>query len=111
VFPTLMNAAITYCHVFAVCDYRWGMDWITGFIDTLGTRCNYSAIADVHNSQFTIAPTKSFPACCVFASGSLATACNSGESSASCSQAFPSPTLVQNCLPAIPSTELDRHLF
>jgi hypothetical protein len=44
-------------------------------------------------------------------SRSLATASNSGNSSASRAQVLPSPTLVQSCLPAISSTELDRHFF
>jgi hypothetical protein len=50
-------------------------------------------------------------ACCVFASGSLATASLSGDPSASHSQVLLSLTLIQNCLPAIPSTELDHLLF
>jgi hypothetical protein len=33
---------------------------------------NYSATANLHNSQITTAPAKSFPACCVFTSRSLA---------------------------------------
>jgi hypothetical protein len=77
----------------------------------LGTASNYSAIADLHNSQITTALAKSFLSCCVFTSRSLATACNSGDSSASCGQVLPSPAVVQNCLSAIPSTELNRHLF
>jgi hypothetical protein len=59
-------------------DYWRGLDWIIGFIDHLYTSHeitrNYSAIANLHNSQFTTAPTKSFKACCVFTSRSLATA-------------------------------------
>jgi hypothetical protein len=41
----------------------------------------------------------------------MATASNSGDSSASRPQVLPSPTLVQNFLPSVPSTELDRYLF
>jgi hypothetical protein len=67
----------------------------------LETKSNYSAIANHHNSQFTTAPAKPFPACCVFTSRSLATASNSVDSSASRAQVLPSPTLVQNCLPAV----------
>jgi hypothetical protein len=68
-------------------DYRWSMDWWIGFIDhlypRLGTTSNYGATAELHNSQITIAPAKPFPACCSFTSRSLATASNSGDSSAS----------------------------
>jgi hypothetical protein len=91
-----------YCHVFGGCGCRQGMDWITGFIDTLGTTRNYSATADVHNLQFTIGPTKSFPACCVFTSGSPATASNNGSSSASCSQVLPLQTLFRTACQLFP---------
>jgi hypothetical protein len=64
-----------------------------------------------YSPQFTTVPAKPFPACCVFTNRSLTTASNSEDSSASRAQVVPSPTLDQNCLPAIPSTELDRHLF
>jgi hypothetical protein len=47
----------------------------------------------------------------VFTSRSMATASNSGDSSASRAHVFPSSTLVQNYLPTTPSTEMDRHLF
>jgi hypothetical protein len=61
-----------------------------GFIDhlytPLGTTSNYSATANFHNSQTTTAPAKPFPACCVFTTRSLATASNSGDSSASRAQ-------------------------
>jgi hypothetical protein len=88
---------------------------MAGFIDhlytRLGTTSIYSATANLHNSQITTAPNKSFPACYVFTFRSLATAPNSGDSSASRAQVLSSPTLVQNCLPAVSSTELDLHLF
>jgi hypothetical protein len=91
------------------CDYRRGLEWMIGFIahfiTRLGSTSNYSAIINLHNSQFITAPAKQFPACCVFTSRSPAKAENS---SASRPQVLPLPTLV---LPAIPSTELDRHLF
>jgi hypothetical protein len=62
----------------------YGLD--IGFIDTthtpLGTTSNDSATANLHNSQFTTSTDRPFPACCVFNSRSLATASNSGESSA-----------------------------
>jgi hypothetical protein len=60
---------------------------VNGFIDHLhtwlGTTSNYSAASNLHNSQTTTAPAKPFPAFCVFTSPSLATASNSGDSSAS----------------------------
>jgi hypothetical protein len=53
---------------------RLGLDWLIGFIDTLytqlGTTGNYSAIADLHNLQFTVAHTLGFS---VFTSRILAT--------------------------------------
>jgi hypothetical protein len=83
----------------------------TGFVAHLNISLGYRATANLHTLQFTTAPAKPFPACCVLTSCSLATASNSGDSSASRAQVLPSPTLVQNCLPAIPSNDLDRHLF
>jgi hypothetical protein len=47
---------------------------------------NYSATANLHNSQIITAPAKPFPACCAFTSHSLATASKSGNSSASRAQ-------------------------
>jgi hypothetical protein len=88
---------------------------MTGFIDhmytPLETTSNYSATAYLHNSQITTGPAKLFVAYYIFTIRSLATASNSRDSSSSGAQIFPSPTLVQNFLPAISSTELDRHLF
>jgi hypothetical protein len=60
---------------------EYGLD--TGFIDTTGVTSNYSAIANLHTLQITIAPAKPFPACCVLTSRSLAMASKSGVSSAS----------------------------
>jgi hypothetical protein len=54
-------------------------------------------------------PLSFFPACCFLTSRSLATASNSGDSSASRAQVLYSLTLVQNCLPTILLTELDCH--
>jgi hypothetical protein len=57
------------------------------FIDHLYKRLvrtsNYSATANLHNSQISISHAKPFPACYVLTSRSLATASNSGDSSAS----------------------------
>jgi streptolysin S family bacteriocin protoxin len=64
-----------------------GFELVNAFIDHLYTRLgitsNYSATANLHNSQITTAPAKPFSACCVFTSRSLAMASNSGDSSAS----------------------------
>jgi hypothetical protein len=87
------------------------MDSLTTYITRLGITSNYRATGNLHYSQITTAPAKPFPACCVLTSRSLATAFNSGNSSASRTQVLRSLTSVQNCLPAIPSTELDRHFF
>jgi hypothetical protein len=78
-----------YCHV--VCsDYRRGFALVVGFIDHLYTRLgatdNYNVSADLHTLPMTTAPAKFFPAYSVFTSRSLATASNSGVSSASPAQ-------------------------
>jgi hypothetical protein len=86
--------------------YRRGMDWIIGFI-ALVTTGNYSAIVNIHDLRITTAPAKPFPASCVLTSRSLATASNRFFNF----KVLPSSTLVQNYLPSIPSTKLDRHLF
>jgi hypothetical protein len=100
-------------HIWCVTvDGVWIGYWI--WCPRIHTTRNYKQlqrIANLHNSQITTALTKSFPSCCVFTSRSLATAHNSRDSSASCARVLPSPTLVQNCLPTIPSTEFDRHLL
>jgi hypothetical protein len=49
----------------------------------LGTTSNYSATAYLHTLQIMTTPAKPFPACSVFTSLTLATAYNSGVSSAS----------------------------
>jgi hypothetical protein len=73
---------------------------VNGFIDhlytRLGTTSNYSATSYLHNSQITTAPAKPFPACCVIISRSLATASNSGDSSASRAQVLSSQPPLQN---------------
>jgi hypothetical protein len=69
------------------------MDWwinIDHLYTRLGTTSNYSAIAYLHTLQITPATAKPFPACCVFISRSLATASNSGDSSASRAQVLSS---------------------
>jgi hypothetical protein len=75
---------------------------VNGFIDRLYTRLGststYSATAKLHihkSPQHTLSP---FPACCVFTSRSLATAYNSGDSSASRSQIISERQLPSNCL-------------
>jgi hypothetical protein len=72
---------------------------VTGFIDHLYTRLGststYSTTAKLHNSQITTAPAKNFRPCCVFICF-LATASNSGDSSASRAQIRSSQPPVQN---------------
>jgi hypothetical protein len=64
----------------------------------LGTTSYYSATADLHTSQFTTAPAKPFPACCVLTCRSLVTASNSGGSSASRAQILlPQPPVQNSC--------------
>jgi hypothetical protein len=93
-----------------VYDYRRCMHFVTGYIDHLYTplitTSNHSTTANLQTLEFTIAPAKPFPACCVLTSRSLAKASNSGEYSASRSKVLSSPTLVQNYLPAISSGTL-----
>jgi hypothetical protein len=71
-------------------DYRRSFGFENGFIDhlhiRLGTTSNYTATANLHNSQITTGPAKLFPACCVFTSRSLTTASNTGDSSTSQAQ-------------------------
>jgi hypothetical protein len=71
-------------------DSRRGFGFHIGFIDHFSIQLvitlNYSTTANLHNSQTTTAPAKSFPACSVFSSRSQATASNSGDSSASRAQ-------------------------
>jgi hypothetical protein len=94
-----------------VWDYRREFELSNGFIDhlytRLGTTNHYSATSNLQNSQH---PLSHFPVFSVF-SRFLTTVSNSGDFSASRAQVLPSRTLVQNCQPAVPSTELGRHLF
>jgi hypothetical protein len=59
--------------------------WVDiGYIDhlytRLGTKSNYSVIANLHTLHITTAHAKSFPACCVFTSRFLLTVSNGGDS-------------------------------
>jgi hypothetical protein len=92
------------------CDCRRDMDWILNLLTPLVTT-NYIATANLHNSQFTTAHAKPFPAYCIFTCRPLATASNSGDSSAFRAQVLPSSSLVQNCPPATPSTGLGSSLY
>jgi hypothetical protein len=71
----------------SICDYRrrFGLD--IGFIDHSYTRLlsisNYSAPANLHNSQITTVYAKSYPAFSFFTRRFLVTASNNGDSSAS----------------------------
>jgi hypothetical protein len=75
---------------------------VNGFTDHLYSRLvttsNYSATANLHNSQIISVPTRPFPACCGFIIRSLTTAYNSGDSSASRPQLISSQPPVQNSL-------------
>jgi hypothetical protein len=88
------------------------MDWILNLLTTLRTTNNYSATANLHTLQITTVPAKPFPPCCLLTNHSLATASNSGDSSASCVQVLLSQLPVQNFsqFSQLP-TELQRHLF
>jgi hypothetical protein len=77
-------------------DYRRGMDWWMPLLAQLGNTYNYSAIADLHTFQITIASAKPFPSCCVFNNRCLATASNSGDSSAPRAQVLWSQLPVRN---------------
>jgi hypothetical protein len=100
-FCLLCSMESMCCHILWS-DYRWGFGLDIGFIDHLytrvGTANNYSTITNLHNSQITTAPTKSFPACCVFISHSLLTVPMSGDSSASHAQVLSKWQLPFNCL-------------
>jgi hypothetical protein len=79
-------------------DGVWIGKWIYWHLYTwLETTSNYSATANLHNSQITTAPDKPFPACYLHqplpGKGS-----KSGDSSASCAEVLSSQTPVQNWL-------------
>jgi hypothetical protein len=72
------------------------MNWILDLLRPLGTTSNYSAIANLHTLQITTARAKTFPAYCALTTRSLATASNSGDSSASDTQVLLSQPPVQD---------------
>jgi hypothetical protein len=90
------DAALSWkhCHDLGVRLYA-GYELVNGFTDhlhgykALGTTSNYSATANIYTLQITAENTTSSPACRVFDSRFIATASNSGNSSASCVQVFP----------------------
>jgi hypothetical protein len=86
-------------------DGVWIGEWISW---PLGTTSNYSAIANLHNSQITTAPAKLFPACYVFNSCFLATALT-----VEIIQLHALTSLLSGEYPAneLLSTQLQRHLF
>jgi hypothetical protein len=76
-----------YCHdakilsrVGVTIDVVWICEWMYWPLIHTTRKYNYSATANLHNSQMIRAHAKRFPACCVFTSRSLATASNSGHS-------------------------------
>jgi hypothetical protein len=75
---------LKYCLVY---DHRRGFRLDIGFFDHINTQLvitlNYSAIANLHTSQFTTAHVNSFTVGSVFSSSCLLTASNNGCSSAS----------------------------
>jgi hypothetical protein len=79
-----------FSHIWSKYRRGFGFDTRISVIDHLYIRLeatsNYSVTANLHNSQITATPAKLFPASCVFRSRSLATASNSGDSSASVAQ-------------------------
>jgi hypothetical protein len=86
------------------------MDWILDSLTTytpLGTTSNYSATANLHNLQITTARSKTFPACFVLTSLSLAAASYSGDSSAFQAQVlFSQPPMQLFSIPSICNCQL-----
>jgi hypothetical protein len=85
------------------------MDLILDLLTPLRTTRNYSATAHLHALLFTTATAKPFTACCVLTSRSLATASNSGDSSASRAQVLLSQRPVQNSCQFPPNCQLSRY--
>jgi hypothetical protein len=83
----------SYYHDFRCVTIGRRLDWILDLMTTLytplGTTGNYSAIAKLHNSQFTTTPAKPFPSSCVWTSRSLATTSNSRDPPAACQLSTP----------------------
>jgi hypothetical protein len=93
-------------------DYETGFGLDTWIYSTdFKLQVIYSAIVNIQNSQFTAAPAKPFPACCVFTGVSQQRLLTVEILQLLRTQVLPSPILVQNCLSAIPSTELESHLL
>jgi hypothetical protein len=87
---------LKYCHDLGVTGFGLGNEFIDHLYTPLGTTSTYSVTANVHNSRITTASTKPFPACCGITNCSLATASNSGDSSASHAQVLSSQPPSQN---------------
>jgi hypothetical protein len=81
-FIDLNTVIILSC---VLCNYGvWigELDLLTQLYTPHETTSNYIAIANLHTLQITTEPAKPFLACCVFNSRFIATASNSGNSSA-----------------------------
>jgi hypothetical protein len=76
----LVSMLIQHTHT-SQSDCRWRLVLLTILHTRLVTTLNYSAITDLHTLQITTEPAKSSKSA-VFASHSLVTASNSGDSSA-----------------------------
>jgi hypothetical protein len=77
-------------------DGVWIRYWIYWPLTPLRTTHNYSSTANLHTLQFTTAPAKPFPACCILTGCSLETASNSGDFSASLAQVLLSQPPMRN---------------
>jgi hypothetical protein len=92
-----------YCHNVGVAiDGVWtGYGFSDHLNPQLATTSNYSPTANLHTLQITAAAAKPSPACYVLTSRSLATASNSGDSSASRAQVLLSQSPMQNSLSTV----------
>jgi hypothetical protein len=95
-------------------DYRRGMDWWMDLLTTYTRDLELQAITALslmYTLKIITEPAKPFPACCVFISRSLATASNSGDSSASRDQVLSVQRIPRNwTLSIINSTIAPSHL-